>query len=155
MSASTTAWEQSPKEFNTATLHHVGSKFSSNNAREGNHLWRVHLLGIAQPQPFPISPTYITRRAKFQQCTHLMEPYAKKFYLYASSIKNCTRLQSEASSSEVFHQDIQHELLCLCSALQEQPVGPISSRGQDSTLRICTETSDDISAETMEKGPVI
>lgn len=106
MSASNTAWQQSPREFNTVTLHHVGSKFSSKSAREGHHIWRVRHLGTALPQPFLISPTYIRRRAKLEQCTHLMEPYTKSFYLYACSIKNCTHLHSEASSSGVLHQDI-------------------------------------------------
>lgn len=31
----------------------------------------------------------------------------------------------------------------------------MSNGEQDSTLNICTETPGDISAETMEKGPVI
>lgn len=31
----------------------------------------------------------------------------------------------------------------------------MSNQGQDSTLNICTETLDDISAETMAEGPVI
>lgn len=84
-----------------------------------------------------------------------MEPYEKSLYLYACSIKNCTHLQSEASHSVVLHQDIQHKLLCVCSALQEQPIGLMSNQGQDSTLNICTETPNDIWAETMEKGPVI
>lgn len=84
-----------------------------------------------------------------------MESYEKSLYLCACSIENCTHHQSEASSSEVLHQDIQHELLCLCLALQEQPIGLKSSWGQDSTLNTCTETPHDISAEMMEKGSVI
>lgn len=110
--------------------------------------------GTAQPQPSPVSPIYI-RRAKLQQLACLMEPYEKSLYLYACSIKNCTHLQSETSHSVVLHQDIQHKLLCVCSALQEQPIGLMSNQGQDSTLNICTETPNDIWAETMEKGPVI
>lgn len=113
MSASNRVWQQSPKEFNIVTLHHIGSKFSSNNAREGYHLWRVHHSGTAQPQPSPVSPIYIRKRAKLQQRACLMEPYEKSFYLYACSIKNCTHLQPEASSTEVLHQDIYSTSYCV------------------------------------------
>lgn len=107
------AIQHSPQEFNTITLHPVGSKFSSNNARESHHLWKVYHLGTAPPQPSPVSPTYIRSGAKLKQCTCLIEAYGKSLYLYACSLENCIHHQSEASSSEVLHQDIQYELLSL------------------------------------------
>lgn len=87
-----------------------------------------------------------------QQRAHLKEPYEQKFLFLCLQH---THLQPAAPFSEVLHPDIQRELLCLCSALQEQLIGLMSNQGQNSTLNVCTETPDDISAETMEKGSVI
>lgn len=152
MSASNTVWQQHPKEFNTVPLHQAGSKFCNSNAREGHHLWRAYHCGTAQAQPYSILCINITEEGTVAMMCLLKEATWTKV---GFSCLQHAHLQRAAPSSEVLRWWMQHELLCLCSALQEQPIGLMSNQGQNSTPNICTETPDDISAETMAKGPVI
>lgn len=112
----------------------------------------VYHCGTAQAQPHSISRINITEEGTVAAVCLLKGATWTKVWF---SCLQHAHLQRAAPSSEVLHWWMPCELLCLCSVLQEQPIGLMSKQGWNSTPNICTETPDDISAETMVKGPVI